>query len=443
MSDQLAYHSPTELQALSLEELRALWELVPTDRQRSYRAAYDREVLNAGAVGSDVLEAQVAAELLRRYDDDALVPVGARWARTPERVQVAARDNQQLDDPTVETAHTPSSRLLIGGGIAVLLLVGLLTFRLFGGGGNNEVAIVGTATVTPTPTLEFSPTPTPLAIEIQDDVIGGGDAARSAAYPVNLQVRDHTGAPHVWVVQRRGVKAAEWNYDPSPDIASFVNGMSVRPVIGIPYSEDNAALFNAMDDGTDFTLTMNTGAILRFAFATKTEVLRSDTRIFRQVGPGLVLLLIGETDDDGLPTGTRTLITATYPPEQELSRGGELVGLSSAIQEGETGSTLELGVAAAITLRNVSTVEDDTTGQQALLFDMAVMDAAAYGGYDRAAEWCEMLGWKKIKRDCPVCCMFTIRGERGHDTQYGIYRHTIRNFVRIKHSKDIESATVN
>ena len=69
-------------------------------------------MLNAGAVGSDVLEAQVAAELLRRYNDDALVPVGMRWARTPERVQVAARENQQLDDPTVEAAHKPSSRKL-------------------------------------------------------------------------------------------------------------------------------------------------------------------------------------------------------------------------------------------------------------------------------------------------------------------------------------------
>ena len=103
-------------------------------------------------------------------------------------------------------------------------------------------------------------------------------------------------------------------------------------------------------------------AILRFEFADKTAVWRSDTCIFRQFGPGLVLLLIGETDDDVLPTGTRTLITATYALEQELSRGGELVGLSGAVQEGETGSTLEMGDAATLTLRNVLTVEDDTIG---------------------------------------------------------------------------------
>ena len=33
------------------------------------KAAYEREVRTAGAVGSDALERQVAAELLKRYDD--------------------------------------------------------------------------------------------------------------------------------------------------------------------------------------------------------------------------------------------------------------------------------------------------------------------------------------------------------------------------------------
>ena len=171
------------------------------------------------------------------------------------------------------------------------------------------------------------------------------------------------------------VRAAEWNYDLNPDIASFVNGMSVRPVIGIPWSEENAAWFASMDEGAVFNLTMNTGAILRYEFAAKTEVRRSDTRIFRQVGPGLVLLLIGETDDEGLPTATRTLVTATYPPEQELSRGGELVGLNLSVQEGGMGEALPLGDDATITLRDVQTVAEMPelpAGQQVLVFNLDV-----------------------------------------------------------------------
>lgn len=380
MIEYLRFHMVDELQALSLEELQALWELVPTDRQKAYRAAYDREVRNAGAIGSDALERQVAAELLRRYDDSALVPVGSRWARTPLRVQEAARKNdlpELADDTQVPASSKPSPKVLLVMGLLALVFVAVLLPRLFGGGNSNEGGLEVTAEVSPSPTPEVSPTPTPLALEAQDDVITGGDQERAVAYPVNLQVvlPDGSTAPRVWVVQRRTVRAAEWNYDPNPDIASFVSGMSVRPVIGIPYSEDNAAWFALMGEGAVFNLTMNTGAILRYEFAARTEVRRSDTRIFRQVGPGLVLLLIGETDADGLPTATRTLVTATYPPEQELSRGGELVGLSFSVQEGGISEALPLGDEATITLRDVRTLADTPdlpAGQQALVFNLDV-----------------------------------------------------------------------
>ena len=378
MIEQLRYHTLDELQALSFEELQALWELVPTDRQKAYRAAYDREVRNAGAIGSDALERQVAAELLHRYDDSALVPVGSRWARTPIRVQAAARENDLpdvSDDAQAATASKPSPKVLLVMGLLALVFVGVLLPRLLGGGSSNESELEVTAEVSPTPTPIVSPTPTPLALEAQDDVITGGDRERAVAYPVNLQVAlpDGSAPPRVWVVQRRTVRAAEWNYDLNPDIASFVSGMSVRPVIGIPYSEENAAWFASMREGAVFNLTMNTGAILRYEFAAKTDVRRSDTRIFRQVGPGLVLLLIGETDVDGLPTATRTLVTATYPPEQELSRGGELVGLSFSVQEGGIGEALQLGDEAMLTLRDVRTVADSPdlpVGQQALVFNL-------------------------------------------------------------------------
>ncbi len=382
MIEQLRFHTLDELQALSLAELQALWELVPTDRQRAYRTAYDREVRNAGAIGSDTLEQQVAAELLKRYAESALVPVGLRWARTPLRVQDAARENDLpdvSDEAQTRTSGKPSPKVLLMMGLLALIFVGVLLPRLLGGGSSKNSELEVAAEVSPTPPPGVSPTPTPLALEAQDDVITGGDRERAVAYPVNLQVVLPAGdsAPRVWVVQRRTVAAAEWNYDPNPDIASFVSGMSVRPVIGIPHSEENAAWFASMGEGVAFNLTMNTGAILRYEFAAKTDVRRSDTSIFRQVGPGLVLLLIGESDADGLPTATRTLVTATYPPEQELSRGGELVGLSFSVQEGGLGEALQLGDAATLTLRAMQTIADNPdlpVGQQALVFDL---DASA------------------------------------------------------------------
>jgi len=159
------------------------------------------------------------------------------------------------------------------------------------------------------------------------------------------------------VVQRRRVQASEWRFDLNPDTASFVNGMSVRPVIGIPWSEENESYFDNIGTGTSFLLTMNTGAVLRFEFDDRREVRRSETSIFRQVSPGLVLLLIGETDEDGLPTATRILVTAIYPPEQELSRDGQIIGMNVTLQEGDVGEQLPLGD-ASITLQDAQLVTD-------------------------------------------------------------------------------------
>jgi hypothetical protein len=321
VNDILAYQSVQELSKLSIEQLQALWDLVPTERQRAYKAAYDREVRTAGAIGSDTRERRVAAELLNRYRDTALVPVGQRWARTPTRVQDAARSNALTESPDADTpvkSGKPSPKLL-----AVLFACGLIFGAILLRPTGSRTTVSADVTPTPSPTAEISPTPTPLALEAQDDVIQAGDTARAVAYPVSLQIIPRDGDPRVWVVQRRAVRAAEWNYDPNPDTASFVNGMSVRPVIGLPWSEDNAAFFDQIADGTEFLLSMNTGAVQRFVFASRQQVRRSDTAIFRQVSPELVLLLIGETAADGSLTAERPLIRAAYPPEQELARDGQ------------------------------------------------------------------------------------------------------------------------
>ncbi len=378
--DVLRYHTLEELRALSLSELHALWELVPTDRQRAYKAAYEREVRTAGAIGSDELERQVAAELLKRYDEAALVPVGSRWARTPGRVQEAAQQNVVLDAPEDEVrpaSGKPSPKVMIAVGLAALLFFGLMFTRMLGGRSSGEAEV--TPEISPTPTPMVSPTPTPLALEAQDDVIQGGDSGREVAYPVNLQVILPDGdTPRVWVVQRRRVQASEWRFDLNPDTASFVNGMSVRPVIGIPWSEENELFFDDIGAGTSFLLTMNTGAVLRFEFDDRREVRRSETSIFRQVSPGLVLLLIGETDADGLPTATRTLVTATYPPEQELSRDGQIIGMDITLQEGSVGETLMLGD-ASITLQDIQLVTDQPdlpADSQFLLLNYEVLAGA-------------------------------------------------------------------
>jgi hypothetical protein len=332
MNESLRYYTLDELQSLSLPELAALWELVPTERQRRYKSVYDREVKQAGAVGSDALAAHVTEELLNRYQTTALVPIGARWARTPTRIQEAVRNETDLVAPeAVEEQNRPKKppvAILAVAGVAFVLMLLIIVPRLGGRGQRTAANAALTATATQTPTPGKSPTPTPIALEQQDSVIQSGDSGRAAAFPVNLRVTlPSVVQPRVFVVQRRVIQTAEWNFDPNPDTASYIAGLSVRPVIGIPYSPENDALFRSVAEGTTFTLQMNTGASLRFTFEQRLMVSRSDTGIFRQVGPGLVLALIGEHDTSGAPTATRIVITATYAPDQELARDGALTGL--------------------------------------------------------------------------------------------------------------------
>ncbi len=322
------YHTVDELRALSIEELRALWELVPTDRQHHYQTVYQREVRTNGAAGSDALEQQVVTALIQRYADGALVPIGARWAKTPARIQDAARQGEAHVAPEEEftpPAPKKTQALLIFGGAGAFLV--FFIFMLLSRGGNDGPMSTSVADVSvyTTPTLRYTPSPTPIALEEQDVIIRDGVRDRAPAYPVNLQILPAGQTqPRVFVVQRRKVELSEWQYDPNPDTASFLHGLSVRPVIGVPWSEQNEALFQSLGPGSAFSLRLNTGAVQQFQFVSRLEVSRSDTSAFRQVEPGLVLVLIGERDARGAPTATRSLVLATYPPEQELSRGDVL-----------------------------------------------------------------------------------------------------------------------
>jgi len=374
MSEQLNYHSIDELRALSLDELRALWELVPTDRQHHYQTVYQREVRTNGATGSDALEQQVVTALIQRYQDGALVPIGARWAKTPARIQAAVQAGESLVSPEAEftpPAPKKTQALLIFGG-AGAFLVFFLFMLLSRGGDEPKPTEAANLSGYATPTLRYTPSPTPIALEEQDVIIRDGVRDRAPAYPVNLQVLPAGQTqPRVFVVQRRKVELSEWQYDPNPDTASFLHGLSVRPVIGVPWSEQNEALFESLGAGASFSIRLNTGAVQQFDFASKTEVSRSDTGAFRQIEPGLVLVLIGERDERGAPTATRSLVLATYPPEQELSRGdvlaADLVDLPLAdvtpTPDAPTATSIPARDLLHVDLISVFTVEDRITVQ--------------------------------------------------------------------------------
>src|SRR5688572_12123442 len=287
IASPVKFHSLEELEKLSAEELAALWEQVPTDRQRLYKEMYAGHLRSEGvsaSVGSDALEKQVLLSLIQQYKEDGLVPAGAVWTYPPPHIREAAMQNEAPVDaqPGKADKKQVNPKLLIVGAVA-LLLVGVILMR---GRGSKPTSVAGAGTKTPTATAAKSPTPTPLALENQDSVIQSGDAAKSAnalAYPVLLKV-DVPGMdmPRVFVVQRRAVKTAAWDYDTNPDTASFITGMAVRPAIGIPWSEENALFFQQLVTGSKFEVRMNTGAVLHYEYISTQSILRSDTSILRQ-----------------------------------------------------------------------------------------------------------------------------------------------------------------
>ena len=320
------------------DKLTRQWDAVPTERQDAYRRAYQREVRAAGAGADDAAELAVLQRLIDAYRQQALVPVGSRWVSVPERVQLAARRDRPLTASDDELIQPDSQRALRLLGLLLVPLAGLLLFVLLtqtGDRHNETAAGSGTlAALTPTtgtPTPSASPTPTALALEASDAVIRAGDSPRRRPYyPVLLQIYPADGAPsRVFVVQERAVQTADWRFDPNPDVASWVSGLLVRPILGLPFSDDNAALMADLSAGARFELQMNTGATLRFVYSGARQVTRQETTVFSQTAPGLTLVLVGATDADGAPTEMRRVVEANYPVEQEIERlrAGELAAV--------------------------------------------------------------------------------------------------------------------
>lgn len=314
MTESARFHSVSDLEVLTVSALEALWELVPTERQQLYKAIYERTRRDQGAANSDGLETQMVIQLLARYAEKQLVPVGAYWVPTPASLQAAAIANDLLpEDAAVAALPPPPLKAMAIVGLLLLLMLGALLWRGVATrqsvGPTRKAADLGRVTATTTP----------FTLEDQDAIIRGSEnsSPAGALYPVNLRVQvNDSASPRIFVVQRRAIRTTEWSFEDNPDIASAISGLLIRPVLGLPFSEANAALMAGLTNGAIFTLQMNTGAVLRYRFLTKILVEKSDTRYFRQNEPGLVLVLIGERDaETGLSTVTRWLILAEALPD--------------------------------------------------------------------------------------------------------------------------------
>src|SRR5579871_2058524 len=158
ITSSLQYHTVEDLLAMSIEDLAALVDQIPTDRQRVYKLQYDRWLRQQGVmttVGSDSLEKEAILHLFAEYQQKALVPAGeSAWANVPPSARERARGNEGL--PVVE--DTPQAKrvnlvilgaALVGVFICMLLMISILRGR----------ATASTSRITSVPTR--TPTATP------------------------------------------------------------------------------------------------------------------------------------------------------------------------------------------------------------------------------------------------------------------------------------------
>jgi len=338
---EFAYHSRDELAQLSDEALAALSESIPGEAADMLRRRY-RSILKEKGITGDAQELAIIGQYQDRYTYEGLVPVVKGWVKvSPSKRHAFIHETDEAGDD--EDIRLPSSTgrrwLLMGlfmvGAFGLIFLMGRLASR-----GNRASAAaltpIVTASPTHTPTPVFTPTPTatPLALLESDRFINSGDEAHQRFYPVFLQVAlPGTESPRVFVVQQRLVDTAEWSFETNPDVVSWISGMLIRPVIGVPFSETNQELFDSLVPDTRFKLRMNTGQELDFVYRESHQVGREDTRLFQQTEPGLVFVLIGETDEFSMPTASRQVIIADYVAQQEMQTLG--VASSTAATVGQ------------------------------------------------------------------------------------------------------------
>ncbi len=316
-----AYHSPDELSQLSDETLTALYDSIPGEAADMLRRRY-RSILKDKGVTGDAQELSLIGQYQDRYKYEGLVPVAKGWVKvSPSKRQafIEETDEGGEDDETRETPPSGLPRpvlisLFIIGAFVLIFLIGRVTSRA---NRPSVAALTPTATFTPTQTRTpvFTPTPTatPLALLESDRFINSEEAANRRFYPVLLQVTaPGMDLPRVFVVQQRVIDTSEWPFETNPDVVSWISGMLIRPVIGVPFSEANRDLFASLAPNTRFKLRMNTGQELDFVYRESHQVGREDTRLFQQTEPGLVFVLIGETDEFSMPTASRQVVIADY-----------------------------------------------------------------------------------------------------------------------------------
>ncbi len=233
-------------------------------------------------------------------------------------------------------------------GLSLVVAALLLYFLLFYPSGGNLgdppappgtqtgiTTVTVTATAEPSAVALFNPSPTPpsvitpiisptnavttvlitasptVAITASATIASATASGNAAATPAPVATLI-VAAPRIlqlgkvsFTVEAATAVSPTWQFNPDPARASWLPTTALPYVVGIPYSQANAALFAAARPGQVVTMQNSIGATLRFQVNTVARVKPEDTSSAAHLGLGMILYLLAD------PAPDRAMISAT------------------------------------------------------------------------------------------------------------------------------------
>jgi hypothetical protein len=105
-----------------------------------------------------------------------------------------------------------------------------------------------------------------------------------------------------WPYQRDSLKG---------DKAAWVYGTLINYVIGLDASDNNKELLRQLTEADPIKMTTSSGRVVMFRYSGRQWVSVDKTDVFRQIRPGLTLVLLGDKDEQ------RLVVSASYMAENE------------------------------------------------------------------------------------------------------------------------------
>ncbi len=163
--------------------------------------------------------------------------------------------------------------------------------------------IVALTQLSPKP-IEVKPTPTSSCV-----INCGPGPQTSQPIPKTLRLRSRSKS-----LVPVNVDKGDWQPTAEIEQAEWVFGTLVNYVIGLPASQENSDMLQAMSEADEVVLDLSNGQSLTFQYTGRQFVSVGSIDIFAQTRPGLTLVLLGDNTDQ------RVVVNANYVPDSEVGK---------------------------------------------------------------------------------------------------------------------------